>query len=453
MWLTVSCAGNHVGSKGARTLMQALESDSCSVSSCNLDGAFQRDPFAGFTTIPSLCSHLCARIGTDIEQTTRSKIEAVLASTPRQDPFERCRKLIKKIEDKEWESVNALLQGQPDILTLHVPGQGSALQHLSVVLPLLPSDVLEVVIACSPNAWRNLESNQGAIVHRTLKSGGSSLAGVDPHSIPLREEDIGTLARVAVGKQLPSLVWAGLQLGDTGAQQLLRYLTISPECSVVSLDLRDNGLTTLPQELVRLKHLGKLLIDGNPALEAVAKILVERGVQGVFDYIGDLYDDPQPSFYLKVVLAGPSMAGKSSLLNALNLRQARLTHPQDGRTIGLDIKVCVASQHDLITTINCILMSNMIRSGSSFMTHGPSAVGLSFSHTMQVGTMSTRKCFSPFLRRTRCIYWCGMLPYRTVNEMRPSTRCKSSKQAGRHSSKRVLRGQRCFSLPAMPTKL
>ena len=41
---------------------------------------------------------------------------------------------------------------------------------------------------------------------------------------------------------------------------------------------------------------------------------------------------------MKVVLAGPSMAGKSSLLNALRLREAQLTDPEHGRTIGLDIE-------------------------------------------------------------------------------------------------------------------
>ena len=63
-----------------------------------------------------------------------------------------------------------------------------------------------------------------------------------------------------------------------------------------------------------------------------------RGVRGVFDYLRDLHDDPRPSFALKLVLAGPSMAGKTSLLNALRLREARLTDADSGRTIGLDIE-------------------------------------------------------------------------------------------------------------------
>ena len=287
---------------------------------------------------------LYMRLGTDISEAAHSKIEALLASTTRQDPFESCRELLQKIEGKDWELVNPLLEGRPDTLTLHVPGQGSALQHMCAVLPLLPLQLLETVIVCNPNAWQQLDSDSATIVKQTLQSGNSSLAGVDPHNTPLQKDDISILARVAVEKHLPSLVWTGLRIGDSGVQHLVQCLTTTSQCSVVSLDLRDNGLTTLPQELLQLKNLEELLIDNNPALEAIVKILAEKGVQGVFDYIGDLYDDPQPSYYMKVVLAGPSMAGKSSLLNALRLRESDLTHPDHGRTIGLDIKVRVANE-------------------------------------------------------------------------------------------------------------
>ena len=78
-------------------------------------------------------------------------------------------------------------------------------------------------------------------------------------------------------------------------------------------------------------------IAGMPALEPVAAIQRERGVGGLFEYLQDLHDDPQPSFSVKLVLAGPSMAGKSSLLNALRFGQAKLTDEHTGRTIGLDI--------------------------------------------------------------------------------------------------------------------
>ena len=54
-------------------------------------------------------------------------------------------------------------------------------------------------------------------------------------------------------------------------------------------------------------------------------------------YVKDCWDDPRPSYTLKTMLVGPTMAGKSSLLNALRKESRRLTRP-DERTIGLDIK-------------------------------------------------------------------------------------------------------------------
>ena len=119
----------------------------------------------------------------------------------------------------------------------------------------------------------------------------------------------------------------------------MRELTsVSPTC-VTNLDLRHNDLTELPLELTRLDRLETLQIDaGNPGLGTATQILQDGGVQDLFDYVRELHDDPRPSYSLKVVLAGPSMAGKSSLLNALRLREAQLTDPEHGRTIGLDIE-------------------------------------------------------------------------------------------------------------------
>ena len=128
-------------------------------------------------------------------------------------------------------------------------------------------------------------------------------------------------------------------IGNDGVQHMMRELTaVSPTC-VTSLDLRHNDLTELPLELTRLDRLETLEIDaGNPGLGTATQILQDGGVQDLFDYVRELHDDPRPSYSLKVVLAGPSMAGKSSLLNALRMREAQLTDPEHGRTIGLDIE-------------------------------------------------------------------------------------------------------------------
>ena len=76
---------------------------------------------------------------------------------------------------------------------------------------------------------------------------------------------------------------------------------------------------------------------GVPRLEREAAILEERGVPGLRGYLRDLHDDPKPTFKLKLLLAGPSMAGKSSLARALMGEARRLTDAVTERTIGLEI--------------------------------------------------------------------------------------------------------------------
>eukprot|EP01043_Picozoa_sp_COSAG02_P060394 COSAG02_NODE_7882_length_2804_cov_19.389279_1_plen_616_part_00 len=127
---------------------------------------------------------------------------------------------------------------------------------------------------------------------------------------------------------------------DLGANDLTR---LPPEigklANLQTLKLRDNDLAELPPELTELRRLRDLDLGGNPRLRAVEAIARERGIPGVFDYLRDLHDDPQPNFKLKVLLAGPSMAGKSSVKNRLmDLPEADVLADADTeRTIGLDI--------------------------------------------------------------------------------------------------------------------
>ena len=106
-----------------------------------------------------------------------------------------------------------------------------------------------------------------------------------------------------------------------------------------TLKLRDNDLAELPPELAQLQNLRALDLGGNPRLQAVEAIAREKGVPGVFDYLRDLHDDPQPTFKLKVLLAGPSMAGKTSVRNRMMGRPEAevLADADTERTIGLDI--------------------------------------------------------------------------------------------------------------------
>ena len=111
-------------------------------------------------------------------------------------------------------------------------------------------------------------------------------------------------------------------------------------CDIVSLqalDLSHNAITELPPELLRLTKLTKLDLASNPALRDVARIGQQKGVAGIFDYLRDLRDAPRPCFSLKLLLAGPSMAGKSSMLQSL-LRKDKTLRTPDERTIGLEIE-------------------------------------------------------------------------------------------------------------------
>ena len=73
-------------------------------------------------------------------------------------------------------------------------------------------------------------------------------------------------------------------MSSTLSPQLLQELTAESEfCAVTALDLRRNGLTTLPLELLRLTALTTLHFDeGNPALDpTLAKIQAAQGLPAV----------------------------------------------------------------------------------------------------------------------------------------------------------------------------
>jgi len=76
-----------------------------------------------------------------------------------------------------------------------------------------------------------------------------------------------------------------------------------------------------------------------PPLRDLAELSRAQGAQAALAYLCDTYDDPHRNFSLKLLLAGPTEAGKSSLLRALHGRP-KLMDP-DERTIGLDIEELV----------------------------------------------------------------------------------------------------------------
>ena len=111
---------------------------------------------------------------------------------------------------------------------------------------------------------------------------------------------------------------------------------------LTALNLAENDIARLPWELLRLTRLRELKLCGNPALAAVHALQGECGgsmfgmciicdacaAAPVLAYLRDLYGaEPVERRALKLVLTGPTMAGKTSLLRALRDDEARPPRP------------------------------------------------------------------------------------------------------------------------------
>jgi GTPase SAR1 family protein len=155
-------------------------------------------------------------------------------------------------------------------------------------------------------------------------------------SLQLAANPLTTLPREL--EQLASLTQ--LDLSNVGMPEL--PLVVCTLTSLRSLQLSGNALTALPVELLQLEQLADLGLANIDSLSRTAALYDGGGVAAVFNFLRDLYDDPTPAFSLKLMLLGPSQAGKSSLLRCLldptSAEAERLTS-QAERTIGLDIKV------------------------------------------------------------------------------------------------------------------
>ena len=120
------------------------------------------------------------------------------------------------------------------------------------------------------------------------------------------------------------------------------------------IDLSDNDMDQLPWGLLRLTHLTKFNIHENRRLETLNTILGndsweerthKNDIQALFAYLRDLYgggDEPAWRYDYKLVIVGPTMSGKTSLLDAMRRGADRkLADADSERTIGLDIKELV----------------------------------------------------------------------------------------------------------------
>ena len=109
------------------------------------------------------------------------------------------------------------------------------------------------------------------------------------------------------------------------------------------LNLYNNfGLCSLPAGLAELEHLTTLDISGCPALATLHTLNEQGGAPAVQGYLRDLLSgglfEPSLRDTLKLVLVGPTEAGKTNLLRALMHGESRVLADKDTeRTIGLVI--------------------------------------------------------------------------------------------------------------------
>ena len=204
-------------------------------------------------------------------------------------------------------------------------------------------------------AEKGHQETVAALVHALLEAGADLSA---ERELPLRSYRLGD---AATGELLMQCLRKGcalisLDLDSNGLTRLPPE--IAKLTNLQTLSLRDNELAELPIELAELQNLKVLRLGGNPQLQTVAAIAAEKGTTAVFDYLRDLHDDPQPCFKLKVLLAGASMAGKTSIRNRLMGRAKVLAEKDTERTIGLDIAPGVAlpdpqgrAPHDILLIV------------------------------------------------------------------------------------------------------
>ena len=150
------------------------------------------------------------------------------------------------------------------------------------------------------------------------------------------------------------LLPAGLGMLKELEEQFLQgcdRLTVETAFGFALQDLRDcsflgdNGkLQPLPAGLSQLQHLTKLDISECPSLATMHELNQQGGVRAVQGFLRDLRDlqgdlfEPSLRNSLKLLLVGPTEAGKTSLLRALMHGESRVLADRDTeRTIGLDI--------------------------------------------------------------------------------------------------------------------
>ena len=201
----------------------------------------------------------------------------------------------------------------------------------------------ELVLIGSEHFSDDPVSFDAAELAAALGAGGEAARALTELTVEynsLGEAGMAALAAALAGGACPGL---------TELYAWSNELTAFPEalCGVESLEelhLFYNDIDRLPWGLLHLRRLRKLDIDDNPRLRQERELLGGRNdnVAALFGYLRDLYgggEQPARRYRFKLVLAGPTMAGKTSLAAALREgERARLADADTGRTIGLAIK-------------------------------------------------------------------------------------------------------------------
>ncbi|XP_078616216.1 uncharacterized protein LOC144884638 [Branchiostoma floridae x Branchiostoma japonicum] len=95
------------------------------------------------------------------------------------------------------------------------------------------------------------------------------------------------------------------------------------------LDLSNNQLQILPKEIVQLSDLSHLIVWANPLIKPPPEVC-RQGITAIRQYFDELeLSEEKVSARLKVVVLGEKMAGKTSLVQTLQMGKSTLTRYED----------------------------------------------------------------------------------------------------------------------------
>ena len=205
----------------------------------------------------------------------------------------------------------------------------------------------------TPLYWavRNKASTEVVLVLQALQGSGKvlDLSGrrvvrvfreSEPEPEPEPEPEVEPLPAAGIARMLACCAHI-TELKLSSCDLLALPTGVATLTSLISLNLAGNRILNplALADLTSLHRLRTLDLSDMPPLRDLAELSRAQGAQAVLAFLKDAHDDPQRAFSLKVVLAGPSCAGKSSLLQAmLGKDESDRLVDEDRRTIGIDVE-------------------------------------------------------------------------------------------------------------------